>query len=105
MKVLLSLVLVLHSFVIVRASVYNDKFEGRQMANGEVFRQTGLTVASNDYNLGTRLKLTNTKWPHHVAYVTCTDRMRFDSHIDLSAAVARKLGIHGTGTVMIEVMN
>jgi rare lipoprotein A len=66
------------------ASVYSDYFHGRKMANGRTFSQHKVTAASNDWPLGTKVKLTHkTK----TLVVTITDRMakRFTGRrIDLS---------------------
>lgn len=40
-------------------SVYSDYYVGRKTANGEVFSQSKMTCASNDYPLGTKLLVTH----------------------------------------------
>ena len=43
------------------ASWYGPKFHGKKTATGEVYNQHGLSCASNNYPLGTLLKVTNMK--------------------------------------------
>lgn len=75
-------------------STYSSRYEGRKMANGTPYRASALTVASNDWKLGTRLVLQRvTKFGEPVGKsieVTVTDRMsnRFNGRrIDASRAV------------------
>ena len=73
------------------ASVYSDYFVGRTMANGDKFSQDKMTAASNDFKLGTKLKL---EYKGTVVEVIVTDRMhrRFTGkRIDLSRTAFRKL--------------
>lgn len=73
-------------------SVYSDYYNGRKMANGKPYSPSKLTVASNDWKLGTKLKLSaNGK----SVVVTVTDRMarKFSGiRIDASMAVWKALG-------------
>jgi rare lipoprotein A len=72
-------------------SVYSDRYVGHTMANGERHRADALTVASNDWRLGTRLRLTRAS---KTLEVTVTDRMarRFTGvRIDASQRVWREL--------------
>ena len=39
------------------ATFYHDKYEGRKTANGDIFHQDGMTCASNDYPIGTLLRV------------------------------------------------
>ena len=43
------------------ASYYADKFNGRKTASGEIFSNDGMTCASNRYELGTYVEVTNVK--------------------------------------------
>jgi len=43
------------------ATYYHDKYQGRVTKSGEIFDQNKLTCASNEYPLGTILKVTNTE--------------------------------------------
>lgn len=68
-------------------SVYSDKYIGRKMANGKPYDPSKLTVASNDWPLGTRLLLLR---HGRSVKVTVTDRMhrRFSGiRVDASKAV------------------
>lgn len=68
-------------------SVYSDKYIGRKMANGALYDPHGLTVATNDWPLGTELLIV--RHGRSVA-VTVTDRMhkRFSGiRVDASKAV------------------
>lgn len=72
-------------------STYADKYVGRRMSNGKRYSHDAATVASNDYPLGTRLRLT-TEWGF--ADVVVTDRMarRFSGlRIDLSRSLWNQL--------------
>src|SRR5580704_10849111 len=74
------------------ASYYADKFNGRSMANGEIFNQKKMTAASNTIALNTWVKVTNL---HNMksAVVKITDRMYRKNRrlIDLSKSAARIL--------------
>jgi len=39
------------------ATFYHDKYEGRKTANGDIFHQDRMTCASNDYPIGTLLRI------------------------------------------------
>lgn len=58
--------------VVRTMSTYHDVFVGRCMANGAVYRHEGMTVASNDFRLGTKLRLS---WGGRSVEVEVTDRM------------------------------
>lgn len=53
-------------------SVYGDEFVGRTMANGQRFYQHLHTCATNDWKLGTRLRITH---KGKSIVVTVADRM------------------------------
>ena len=75
------------------ASFYADKFEGRIMANGKVFHQKNLTIASRTLPLGTVVKITSMTTGNSVI-ATVTDRgpySRFD--VDVSTAIFLALGL------------
>jgi rare lipoprotein A len=87
------------------ASWYHDKFHGRKTANGDIFSQQKLTCASNQYPLGTWLKVTNVRNGKFVL-VRVNDRMnvRMKRVVDLSRAAAKQIGIEksGVGKVRVE---
>lgn len=73
-------------------STYSDFYEGRGMANGHKYRAKEWTCASNDWPLGTKLRLTVGR--HHLSPVIVTDRMarRFSGvRIDLSRGAWNRL--------------
>lgn len=78
------------------ASFYgkDDTFDGREMANGEVFHANNMFVAAHPtLPLGTKLKVIN-NYNGKIAYVEVKDRMPVGSRIiDLSYAAARHLGM------------
>lgn len=90
------------------ASVYSDSCEGKKTANGEVFTQQDMTAASNDFPLGTKVKVTHRD---KSVIVRINDRMhrRFTGkRIDLARKPWRMLeakpdGLHRNVTV--EVIN
>jgi hypothetical protein len=81
-----------HSFAPVTVSlrtmsVYHPKYIGRKMANGDPYNPNALTVASNDWRLGTELTIVHAG---RSVEVTVTDRMakRFSGkRVDASQAV------------------
>jgi rare lipoprotein A len=78
------------------ASFYGkgDAFDGREMANGEVFHANNMFVAAHPtLPLGTKLKVIN-NYNGKIAYVEVKDRMPIGGRIiDLSYAAARHLGM------------
>lgn len=93
------------------ASFYAAKFDGRKTATGEIFRNSGMTAASNTFRLNTWVKVTNTKNGKTV-YVKVNDRMAPSMHkkgriLDLTQAAARKLDFFNAGTtsVKVEIVN
>lgn len=74
-------------------SVYGSRYAGKEMAyRSQLYDPGKLTVASNDFKLGTRLELRHGK---HRVTVTVTDRMArtwTGKRVDLSTAAWRKLG-------------
>jgi rare lipoprotein A len=74
------------------ASFYADKFEGKRMANGEIFQQKGMTCAHNSLPLGTIVKITNLRNEKYVV-VRVTDRLHHRNMrlVDLSRSAAEAL--------------
>ena len=74
------------------ASYYSDYYNGRKTSSGEIFSQHKLTAASNNYPLGTKVKVTNQSNGKSVD-VTINDRMakKFSHRIDLSKAAFKEL--------------
>ena len=86
------------------ASFYDNKFEGRQTANGEIFTQKNLTAASNTLPLNCWVRVTNLSNSRSVL-VRITDRMHRHNKrlIDLSRSAASKLGYVGLGLTRARV--
>jgi rare lipoprotein A len=86
------------------ASFYANKFEGREMANGEIFSQQKLTGASNILPLNQWVRVTNMRNNLFVV-LRITDRMHKDNKrlIDLSKSAARKLKYTGYGLAHVKV--
>jgi len=86
------------------ASFYDNKFEGRQTSNGEIFTQKKLTAASNTLPLNCWAKVTNLSNQRSVV-VRITDRMHPKNKrlIDLSRSAASKLGYIGKGLTKVKV--
>lgn len=86
------------------ASYYHDKFEGRQTATGEVFDNDRFTAASNQFKLGSYVKVTNLT-NGEVIYVRINDRMAKSNTrvIDLTSLAAKKLEFHKKGVTKVKV--
>ena len=86
------------------ASLYHDKFHGRKTANGDIFSQKKLTCASNQYALGTWLKVTNMLNGKSVL-VRVNDRMnvKMKRVVDLSKAAASAIGLDKRGITKVTV--
>jgi len=86
------------------ASFYDNKFEGRQTSNGEIFTQKKLTAASNTLPLNCWVKVTNLSNKRSVI-VRITDRMHHKNTrlIDLSRSAASKLAYIGKGLTKVKV--
>ncbi|TAD81690.1 MAG: septal ring lytic transglycosylase RlpA family protein [Bacteroidetes bacterium] len=88
------------------ASWYGPRFHGRKTANGEIFDQKKLTCASNQFPLGTWLRVTNLRTNKSVI-VKVNDRMsrRVNRVVDLSKAAGDLIGIDKTGISKVSVVN
>lgn len=82
----------------VVCSWYGERFAGRPTASGEPYSTSGLTCASNQHKLGTRLRLTS---GGHSVIVRVNDRTakKYATRIDLSPAAFTKLAGLKTGLV------
>lgn len=88
------------------ASFYNNSFQGKRTASGEIFTQQKFTCASNLFPLGTWLRITNLKNGRSVV-VKVNDRMhpRMNRVADLSKLAAEELGMLKAGIAQVEVEN
>ena len=86
------------------ASTYANKFAGRKMANGEIYRPEKFTAACNILPLNTWIKVTNLKNNKSVI-VKIKDRMNRHNKrlVDLSRAAAKKLGYLSKGLTRVKV--
>ncbi len=86
------------------ASFYANKFNGRKMANGDLFSQDKLTAACNTVALNMWVRVTNLHNKKFVV-VKVTDRMHYRNKriIDLSKAAAKHLGYIGRGLTHVKV--
>lgn len=86
------------------ASWYGPGFHGKKTSTGDKFDMNGLTCASNQYKLGTWLRVTNLKTGKSVI-VRVNDRMhpRMKRIVDLSKGAAREIGIISKGVAKVKV--
>lgn len=86
------------------ASYYADKFDGRNTANGEIFRQDSLTAAHKYLPFGTMVLVTNLKNNKQVT-VRVNDRGPFVSGriIDLSRKGAESIDMINDGIVDVRI--
>jgi rare lipoprotein A len=86
------------------ASFYAQKFNGRRMANGGTFSNSGSTCACNRLPLGTRVLVTNIKNGKSVE-LTVTDRLAANNKrvVDVTAAAAKTLGFYSAGLTKVTV--
>ena len=87
------------------ASHYGGSFHGRKTASGAIYNQNALTAASNNYKLGTRVRVFNKKNRKSVD-VVINDRMhpRMKKRIDLSRAAFKEIASLNQGIVAVEVV-
>jgi rare lipoprotein A len=88
----------------MNTSWYGPGFHGKRTASGERFNQNAMTAAHRKLPFGTRLRLTN-PMNGHTACVVINDRGPFigGRQLDVSKAVATKLGFREAGTARLEV--
>jgi rare lipoprotein A len=84
------------------ASWYGPKFHGRPTSSGEIFNMYAKTCAHKEYPFGTRLRITNTENDRSTECIV-NDRGPFveGRDVDLSYAVAKEIGMIGTGTARV----
>lgn len=84
------------------ASYYADKFNGRKTASGEIFSNDGMTCASNRYELGTYVEVTNVKTGESI---TCKvdDRIGKAGRIDLTKNAFKQLAPLSVGLLKVQV--
>jgi rare lipoprotein A len=87
-----------------RADYFSDDLEGHPTANGEVFSNQAMTAASQEFALGTRLRVTNLK-NGHSAVVRVNDRgvTRRGFIIRVTRTVAEQLGFVNAGWAKVKL--
>jgi rare lipoprotein A len=88
-----------------RATWYGPGFHGRRTASGERFDRRAFTLASRGLPMSTMVRITNLK-NGRSAVGRVNDRGPY-SHgaiVDLSEALARRVGMGGTSRVKIQVL-
>ncbi|MFV0605124.1 MAG: septal ring lytic transglycosylase RlpA family protein [Niabella sp.] len=92
--------------IVLKASYYDNKFNGKRTASGTVYHHHLYTAASNVYKLGTRLTVTNITNGKAVEVIV-NDRMAagIKKRIDLSKAAFRKIAKLSTGIITVHVQN
>ena len=89
------------------ATYYDDKFEGRPTANGEIFSQSKFTAAHNNLPFGTKIRVTNIGNKKSVI-VRINDRGPFvgERILDISKSAAKELDylVQGIARVNIDIL-
>jgi rare lipoprotein A len=88
-----------------RATWYGPGFHGRRTASGERFNRHALTLASRGLPFHTVVRVTNLK-NGRSAVARVNDRGPFGhgAIVDLSEALARRVGMGGTSRVKVQVL-
>jgi rare lipoprotein A len=88
-----------------RASFYANRFHGQRMANGERFDRQSNSAASRTLPLGTRAQVRNLD-NGRTATVVIDDRGPHSRSrvLDVSPAVANRLGMRQSGTARVEIV-
>ncbi|BAV08464.1 rare lipoprotein A [Filimonas lacunae] len=89
------------------ASFYSKSLEGTKTSTGETFRHQKMTAASNNFKLGTWVRVTNLRNDKTVI-VRINDRMhkkmaKKGRVVDLSYSAAKKLAFISRGVVKVKV--
>jgi rare lipoprotein A len=85
------------------ASWYGEDFQGNPTASGEIFDMNGLTAASRDLPLGTKLRVTNLR-NNRSLVLKVNDRGPFihGRFLDVSKGAAERLGFMRAGLALVE---
>ncbi|SDX90953.1 septal ring lytic transglycosylase RlpA family protein [Nitrosomonas sp. Nm33] len=83
---------------------YNDKYQGKKTANGEVFNQSRFTAAHNDFPYGTLVKVTNLENNRSIV-VKINDRLapHNSNIIDVTKRAAVALGFIKKGRAHVSL--
>ncbi len=96
----------LHACAPDRATWYGRHLRGKKMANGQPFNPDGMTAASWDYPLGTKLRITH---DGKSIIVEVTDRggepafLQFGKTIDLSKGAFSRLDDPEEGSIHVKI--
>lgn len=85
------------------ASWYGVDFQGNPTASGEIYDMNGLTAASRDLPVGTKLKVTNLRNKRSLV-LRVNDRGPYipGRFLDVSKAAAERLGFLTAGLALVE---
>lgn len=101
-KILLSLLLTFFPNIVLAnsmsATFYSNKLAGRRMANGTIYKPSSNTIATNNYKLGTRLKVC-----YKGRCVIGVVRDRCSCSIDLSSGLFSQLASLKKGRIPVKV--
>lgn len=83
---------------------YNDKYQGKKTANGEIFNQNNLTAAHNDFPYGTFIRVTNLE-NNRSLVVKINDRLapHKSNIIDVTKRAAAELGFIKKGRARVSL--
>lgn len=86
------------------ANFYSDGFQGKKMANGELYDKDKLTASHKKHPFGTKLKVTNIDSGKSVV-VTVTDRMAQKPPVlvDVTRRAADELGFTKAGKTRVKI--
>jgi len=86
------------------ASFYSESYNGKQTANGEIYRSSAFTAAHKKLPFNTKVKVTNLSNGKTVK-VRINDRGPFVTGriIDLTRAAAKKIDMIGPGMVKVKI--
>ncbi len=86
------------------ASYYSDYYEGRQTANGEIFKHSKETAAHKTLPFGTKVEVTNLK-NNKTVVVRINDRGPYVKGriIDLTKTAAKEIDMLGDGVAKVKI--
>jgi rare lipoprotein A len=86
------------------ANFYNDNFQGKKTASGEIYDKNGLTAAHKKLAYGTKVKVTNVENGKSTV-VTVNDRMGASSPavIDVTRRAAEQLDFVKSGKAKVKL--
>lgn len=88
--------------IVIFASFYHPKFEGRKTANGEIFSNSKLTAAYNQVPLGSIVEVTNLSNNKSII-VKVNDRCGINSRIDLSKKAFTTIANKEKGIIKVTI--